>query len=101
MIRALALALACALTGCGASATPSRGDVERALRQYHALGSPSLPLDLRNARITGVGECRPFRGAFQCPMEVEDASGERVPLAAYIERDGGRWRVENVSVVLE
>ena len=102
MIRALAaLAAACALAACGVSPTPSRADAERAVRHYYDLGSPSLPLELRNARITGVGECRPFRDGFQCPVEVENASGERVPLAAYIERSGREWRVDNVSVILD
>ena len=101
MIRALALAAACALAACGESAAPSRGDVERALRDYYALGSPSLPLHLRNARITAIGACQPFRDAFQCAMEVETASGERVPMAVYIERSGREWRVDNLSVVLE
>jgi hypothetical protein len=34
-------------------------------------------------------------------MEVENASGERVPLVAYIERNGREWRVDNLSVILE
>jgi hypothetical protein len=102
MIRAFAaLAAACALAACGASSTPSRADVERAVSHYYDLGSPTLPLELRNASITGFGECQPFRDAFQCPMEVENASGERVPLVAYIERNGREWRVDNLSVILE
>jgi hypothetical protein len=55
-------------------------------------------MKLRNARITGVGECRQFDDAFQCPMEVENASRERVPLVAWLERESGVWRVQSIAV---
>jgi hypothetical protein len=99
MIRAFAaLAAASALAACDASATPSRADVRNAVRQDYALGAPTLPMELRNARITGVGECRQFDDAFQCPMEVENASRERVPLSVWLKRESGEWRVQSIAV---
>jgi hypothetical protein len=99
MIRALAaLSAACAVAACGAGANPSRADVRGAVRDYYRIGPAMEAPELRDARVSGVGECRSINEAHHCLVAMQSAALGEVPVSAWLQRDGRTWRVQHIAV---